>query len=155
VKLASDFELQDQILHERVVNEIAEHRFGLPEWQVTTMPARLPSEAGWSAIPDIVATHGDAIVAVGEVAVGNICSEQALHWKELGKSCVRFYLYVPDDMGAAACQLISEHEIVCAGVRTYKYNGKLEIEALHLDEVRCQDDDHPWWVGLGGGGSSC
>lgn len=151
MKLASEITHRDEIIHDAVVRDIAEHRFGLPEWEVTTMPV----DAGLPAVPDIMATFGDSVVAVGEVEVGDVCSKRAQHWKALGDSCVRFYLYVPDSSVEMTCRLISEHKIACAGLRSYKYNGKLEIEPVYFENAVCRDDDHPWWMAIGGTEKSC
>jgi hypothetical protein len=141
--------------HELVVRDIADHRFGIDDWSVTTFPSKLPVSCDLAAMPDIVATEGDHVVAVGQVETGQICAKQAIHWKELGESCVRFYLYVPDEEVEAAQGLISKHNVACAGLRSYHYNGKLEIRAIHLADAACKEDDHPWWVALGGSDHNC
>lgn len=155
MKTASDIAAHSEVAHDLVVRDIANNRFGLDEWTITTLPTELPAGAALAVIPHIIATHEDSIVAVGQVETKDFSSKQALKWKALGESCVRFYLYVPESKIEAACRLISEHDIACAGLRSFHYNGKLEIRPIHLDDVPCKDDDHPWWVALGGSDQVC
>ncbi len=149
MKLASEVDLHNDIIHDRVVQDIAAHRFGLDGWNVLAKPEKLPEGAQLGAVPDILATENGDVVAVGHVAAGDICEEQARKWKALGDSCVRFYLYVPDEQVEAAQQMIRKHEVMCAGLRSYRYNGKLEIEPVCLDMVDDREDSHPWWAKLG------
>jgi hypothetical protein len=151
LKLASEVGLHTDTVHDRVVRDIAEHRFGLDEWTVTTRPDTLAENAQLQVVPDILATHEGDVVAIGQVAAGDICEEQAKYWKALGDSCVRFYLYVPAEHVETACRMINEHEVACAGLRKYKYNGKLEIEPVYLDAPVDHSSDHPWWTRLGAG----
>jgi hypothetical protein len=117
--------MADQLMHDRVVREVAAERFSLDDWEVTTNFAAdggSPGDIG----PDITAMHGASVVAVGEVeTAGTICEERARHWKRLGEECVRFYLYVPEGAEEEAVRLISEHEIACAGLRSYSCNGRV------------------------------
>lgn len=137
-------------LHDQVVCEIAANRFGLDEWTVFTRAA----ENG-DSVADIVATHRQEVVAIGEVETGAICDERARRWKSLGESCVRFYLYVPEGLERKAAELIVKHGVSCAGLRSYKLNGKLEVKSVHIEDAMFKSDDHPWWLALGGGSITC
>jgi hypothetical protein len=138
VSVLQDSLTQDQMLHDLVVREVAESRFGLDGWDVQT-------HAGGGS-PDIVAMNLCQPVAVGEIeTAGTICEERAQQWKEFGKSCVRFYLYVPEGAEEETARLIAKHQVGCAGLRSYSRNGKLTLRSVHLDNVLLEGEDHPWW----------
>lgn len=140
----------DKTAHDEVVRDIATNRFGLDEWTISTHTGMTSG-----ATPDIVATNSDQVVAVGEIETGPVCDERARKWKAFGESCARFYLYVPEASVKEAAELIAKHNVMCAGLRTFQYNGKLEIKPVYLEDVRIKEEDHPWWMGLGSNEGIC
>lgn len=143
---------EDQLLHDEIVREIALNRFALDEWKVTTNLIPSTGEISSEDGPDIIATHSNAVVALGEVETeGTICKNRAKQWKEFGDSCVRFYLYVPEGVEDEAVRLIAEHDVHCAGVRTYCISDKLELKPVCVESLPSMEDNHPWWVAVGGG----
>jgi hypothetical protein len=138
--------VEEQVLHDQVVLGVAETRFSFDDWSVV---ANTLSDTD-DIIPDIVAEHSRQVVAIGEVETFDTVSEErALYWKSLGQSCPRFYIFIPEGSEKEAIKLISKHKIECAGLRSYRLNGHLEIRSIHLDDVICREDDHPWWQAIG------
>lgn len=141
--IAPETTLIDRTLHDLVVDQVAETRFNLDDWDVIT-------NTSLDISPDITAKSHDRLVAVGEVEThSTITEERAKQWKSFADSCVRFYLYIPEGSEEEASRLISKHKVECAGLRSYSMNGHLSLAPVYLDEVRRRDDDHPWWNALG------
>ena len=141
--------------HDQIVRDIAAARFDCDEWDVVVNGRCTPDGRAEVEVPDIVATNCSRIVAAGEVETfDSITDEQARRWKEIGESCVRFYLYIPEGTEKEVARLAAKHEVECAGIRSYSYNSRLEIKAVHIENPRCRDDDHPWWLALATGSSS-
>ncbi len=133
----------DQILHDSVVNGVAETRFGLDGWSVT-------ANTDDCNTPDIVARNMERVVAIGEVETGDTLTDQrAQQWKEFGQSCPRFYLYVPKGTERLAKELIAAHKVECAGLRAFEMNGHLEVRSIYIENPICRDDNHPWWTSAG------
>jgi hypothetical protein len=151
VRFAQEELAEECLLHDQVVRDIVEERFGLEDWDVATNP-----ELMGPAAPDIVARHSVQVVAIGEVETAStLCHERAKLWKAFGQSCPRFYLYVPEGSEEETARLIANHQVACAGLRSYSYNGKLTVKSVRLEGARCREDDHPWWVAIGGGDRIC
>lgn len=143
--------VEDHLLHNQIVHEVAANRFGLDGWEISTNLALSTGDIIQSISPDIIATHSDEVVAVGEIeTIGTICENRAKQWKEFGDSCVRFYLYVPKGAESEAVRLIAEHDVHCAGIRTYCFNDELDLKPVYIDTPISRDDDHPWWASIGG-----
>jgi len=150
-ELEVDGALQGDALHDRIVNEVARARFGLDGWNVTTNGVSSGEKTGDVDVPDVIATSDSRIVAIGEVeTLETISDKRALRWQSFGESCVRFYLYIPDGAEDEAIRLIRKHGVHCAGLRSYSLNGKLDLRQVRLTNVPLTDDDHPWWLTLGG-----
>ena len=138
--------LKEQVLHDQVVLGVAETRFSLDDWCVVTNTLSDTDDI----IPDILAENSQNVVAIGDVETFDTVSEErALYWKSLAQSCPRFYLFIPEGSEKEAVQLITKHKIECAGLRSYKLNGHLEIRSIHLDNIESREDDHPWWQSIG------
>lgn len=147
---------EDHLLHDRVVRDVAEARFGLEDWDIVTNPGWAGDGALEGVAPDIVARHSMQVVAVGEVeTIGTLSEERAELWKAFGQSCARFYLYVPEGTEEETARLIANHEIACAGLRSYSHDGTLTVRPVHIEGVGCNDNDHRWWVAIGGGDKIC
>lgn len=153
---ALDTLVDSQTIHDLAVSRLADSRFRLDGWTVRTNTC---SKAGYifeSATPDIVAESQGQTVAIGEVeTLETISPERAEQWKSFSESCVRFYIYVPEGAEETATRLIAEHNVVCAGLRSYSLNGKIEVRQIDLDGVCCKSDDHPWWLSIGSSDCNC
>ena len=140
----------DQTLHDLIVDQVAQARFGIDDWDVATNTSPDNRELPNKILPDITARSHNKVVAVGEVETHDtITEERAKQWKSFGSSCVRFYLYVPQGAEEETMRLISKHQVECAGLRSYSMNGRLSLNPVYLDNSLCRDDDHPWWNTLG------
>lgn len=139
---------RDLLIHDRIVTEVAETRFGLDMWEVSTNLQSDSSERD-VVVPDIVASNSKQVVAIGEVETfDTITKEQAMKWKCLGEVCSRFYLYVPEGTQDETARLVAEFDVACAGIRVYSYDERLEVRPVHVP-VRTREDDHSWWLKLG------
>lgn len=142
----SELTTQDYCIHELMVDAVVKSRFNLDGWNVTTNPRSENDN-----VPDIVAKNQDEVVATGVVETSSTISEErALQWKLFGKSCVRFYIFVPEGAEETAADLITKYKVECAGLRCYSMNGHLDVKPVYLKEISCRDDDHTWWLSLGG-----
>ncbi|MDO8683816.1 MAG: hypothetical protein Q7N50_10085 [Armatimonadota bacterium] len=147
---------ESQRAHDEAVRLIADHRFGLTDWSVGINPVAEQNhpigDNGTPAYPDIVARCDDGIVAIGEVETSESISEEEAHqWRELARLCGRLYLFVPEGMEDEAARLIEDHQIHCAGLRTYsiKNSETVLIESVPMSNGRAKWNDHPWWTNLG------
>lgn len=142
---ASNMIVHDLTMREMITSEIAKSRFNLDDWHITINPRLLDGQ-----VPDIVAKHSDDVVAVGAVeTLAHHFNDRVSHWKSFGESCARFYLFVPEGTEHSAAELLREHEVSCAGLRSYSVNGQVDIKSVHLDDVSHKEDEHPWWSALG------
>ncbi|MBI2842289.1 MAG: hypothetical protein HYX78_02705 [Armatimonadetes bacterium] len=154
--LVQDVVVRELIPHDQLVREIAELRFGLDNWEIVTNTDSRKRDGIEAALPDIVARCNSSVVALGTVETEETVSDdRATTWKTIGESCARFYLYIPEGAERETVLLIKKHRVLCAGLRSYSLNGKLEVNPVHVDGVECGEDDHPWWVALGGADNTC
>jgi hypothetical protein len=138
-------------MHEMITCEIAKSRFNIDDWHITTNSRISENHGTDTFVPDIVARHSDDIVAIGSVEIHTTpLDDRVGHWKNFGESCPRFYLFVPEGTELSAAELIKQHKISCAGLRSYSVNGHVDIKSVHLDDVLHREDEHPWWSAIGG-----
>jgi hypothetical protein len=136
----------EQRAHDEAVVKLAEARFAIDGWEVTTNVGDGGGEAA-----DIVAVNDGRVVAIGEVETSESVSDgEAEQWKRFGQASPRFYLFVPEGCESAAAELLDTHEVACAGLRCYSYsNGQIRVKSVEYRNGRCRPDDHPWWQSLG------
>jgi hypothetical protein len=145
-----------QTVHDTAVRNLADTRFCLDGWTVKTNACSKPGYIFESATPDIVAESQGEIVAIGEVETfETISHERAEQWKSFGESCVRFYIYVPEGAEEKAARLVTEHNVMCAGLKSYSANGETKVSRIDLDQVCTRADDHPWWISIGSSDNRC
>jgi hypothetical protein len=149
LKTIYEEEMTEKSLHNEAVHRIAEERFRLDGLQVR-------ANTDVEGEPDIEAFDQFGTAAIGEVETAETINEEsAKKWKEFGSKCVRFYLYVPEGYEEETLRLLDKYEVNCAGVRVYCLNGKLDVKSVPVENLRFQEDKHPWWVKLGGTEHSC
>ena len=147
---------ESQHAHDIATSLIARHRFGIDDWDVAINPALEENVAVEGAevvaYPDIVARDASGVIAIGEIETADSISEEAAaQWRKFGELCPRMYLFVPEGTEQAVVELLDNHSICCAGLRTYSLDedGGVEVESVHIVNGHPPKDDHPWWSRLG------
>ncbi len=134
---------EEQKIHDKTVELIAEKRFSFPDdehpqWKTYVnepkqiMGIRKNSE---SVYPDIVVVDvkRNRVVMIGEVETENTVSkDEAEQWKEYSSVCSTFYLYVPEGYAEKAKSLLTDEGIKYSGLRVYSYNEKGEISIRNV-----------------------
>jgi hypothetical protein len=150
---SSTRERDSQLLHDALVEQIATTRFGLKGWNVVTNPGVAKDDGHLGIRPDIVARQDSEIVATGQVETHETANlDEVNRWKSMGQLCPRFYLFVPEGTEQAVANLLSEHEVACAGLRAYSNTGnELRVRSVWFKNGHSSEDTHEWWLRLGGG----